>query len=106
MWTFTLKIDVMVFQSDSNHHLQSEQTEFNRQTGKHSLNSACICHLQILNNEVISEWKGNIEKNLSIFQRNPFDGDSPNSFKDLFARVLPKIQRKALSLVMPGILWK
>ncbi len=38
----------------------------NRQTDKHSTNSACICNLQIRNNEVISEWKGNIEKNLSI----------------------------------------
>ncbi len=56
----------MVFQSDSSYHLQSEQTAFNRETGKHSLNSACICHSQILNTEVISEWKGNIEKNLSI----------------------------------------
>ncbi len=56
----------MGFQSDSSYHLQSEQTAFNRQTGKHILNSACICHSQILNNEVISEWKGNIEKKLSI----------------------------------------
>ena len=29
-------------------------------------NSACISHSQILNNEFISERKGNIEKNLSI----------------------------------------
>ena len=29
-------------------------------------NSACICQSQILNNEIISGWKGNIEKNLSI----------------------------------------
>ncbi len=57
---------MLVSQSDSSYHLQSEQTAFNRQTGKHSLNSACICHLQILNNGVISEWKGNTEKNLSI----------------------------------------
>ncbi len=56
----------MVFQSDSSYHLQSQQTAFNRQTGNHSLNSACTGHSQILNNEVISEWKGNIEKNLSI----------------------------------------
>ncbi len=56
----------MVFQSDSRYHLQSEQTTFNRQTDIHSLNSACSCHSQILDNEVISEWKGNIEKNLSI----------------------------------------
>ncbi len=56
----------MGFLSDSSYHLQSEQTVFNRQTGKHILNSACICHSQIANNEVISEWKGNIEKNLSI----------------------------------------
>ncbi len=56
----------MVFQSDSSSHLQSKQIAFNRQTGKHSLNSACICHSQILNNEVISEWKGTIEKNLSV----------------------------------------
>ncbi len=66
IWTFTLKIDVMVFQSDSSYHLHSEQTAFNRQTGKHSLNSACICHSQILNYEVISVWKGDIEKNLSM----------------------------------------
>ncbi len=66
IWTFTLKIDVIVFLSDSSYHLQSEQTALNRQTGKDSLNLACICHLLILNNEVISEWKGNIEKNLSI----------------------------------------
>ncbi len=50
---------------DSSYHLQSEQTTFNGQIGKHSLNSACICHSQIANNrdnEVISEWMGNIEK--------------------------------------------
>ena len=53
--------------SDSSYHLQFEQTTFNRQTGNHSTNSACICHSLILNdNEVTSEWKGNIEKNLSI----------------------------------------
>ncbi len=52
--------------SDSSYHLQFEQTAFSRQTAKHSTNSACICHSQIVNHEVISEWKGNIEKNLSI----------------------------------------
>ena len=31
-------------------------------TGKCSTNSDCICHSQNLSNEVISEWKGNIEK--------------------------------------------
>ncbi len=56
----------MGFLSDSSYHLKSEQTAFNRQTGKHSPNTACICHSQILNNEVISEWKGNIDKYLSI----------------------------------------
>ncbi len=56
----------MGFLSDSSYHLQSEQTAFNRKTGKHSLNSACICHSQIANNKVILEWKGNIEKNLSF----------------------------------------
>ena len=50
----------------SSYHLQFEQKPFHKQTGKHSTNSACICHSHILNNEVISEWKGNIGKNLSI----------------------------------------
>ena len=56
----------MNLQSDSSYHPQFEQTAFNRQTGKHSMNFSMICHSKILNNEVISEWRGNIEKNLSI----------------------------------------
>ena len=94
--------------SDSSYHFQFEQTALNRQTDRQT---AQIQPLLIFIQPVLATHKflimksfqsgrGKLKKIYPLnmdFPRNPFDGDSPYSFNDLFARVCDSAGHLTLS---------